>query len=172
MRRVKKMARILKAKSVDGLLVSAVFNNGETRIVDFNKIFFDIRLNKNLLTGQLYNPEVFKKFKIRNNTLSWEKVQQEIPWGDSVRKVPFEIGADTIFQYSKPSPVQGNIKIGDLIKKERMTAKLTQSDLAKRSGTTPGYISRLENNKSDIEFDTLQKLVKHGLRKKLYVKIK
>jgi DNA-binding XRE family transcriptional regulator len=104
--------------------------------------------------------------------LSWKNVQQDVPWGGAVRNLPFEIGADVIFKYSKPADKQGNIKIGDLIKKERIAAHLTQSDLAKRSGTTAAYISRLENNKSYIEFDTLQKLVKHGLRKKLYLRIR
>jgi DNA-binding XRE family transcriptional regulator len=172
MRAVKRIPRILRAKSLNDLVVSAVFNNGETRIIDFRKIFADIDLDKKSAAGQLYNPEVFKKFNIKNHTLSWKNVEQEIPWGGTVRKLPFEIGADTIFKYSKPADNQGNIKIGDLIRKERRAANLTQSDLAKRSGTTAGYISRLENNKSDIEFDTLQKLVKHGLRKRLYLGIR
>jgi transcriptional regulator with XRE-family HTH domain len=49
-----------------------------------------------------------------------------------------------------------------------LTAK-NVSDLAKASGTTAGYISRIENNRSGIELDTLQKLVEVGLRKKLKV---
>ena len=172
MRAVKRIPRILRAKSLNDLVVSAVFNNGETRIIDFRKIFVDIDLDKNSDAGRLFNPEVFRKFSIKNHTLSWKNVQQDVPWGGAVRNLPFEIGADVIFKYSKPADKQGNIKIGDLIKKERIAAHLTQSDLAKRSGTTAAYISRLENNKSYIEFDTLQKLVKHGLRKKLYLRIR
>lgn len=48
---------------------------------------------------------------------------------------------------------------------------MTQGDLAKASGTTAGYISRIENNQSGIELDTLYKLVEVGLRKKLKVTV-
>jgi hypothetical protein len=107
--------------------------------------------------------------RIENGTLSWKSVQQEIPWGKSVRKMPFEIGADTLYKFSLPDATTYRIKIGDLIGKERQAAGMTQLDLAKRSGTTAGYISRLKNDKSGIEMDTLQKFAEQGFRKKLVV---
>ena len=111
----------------------------------------------------------FSKFTLENHTLSWKNIIQEIPWGDSFRKVPFEIGADILYSFSKPTAQNHLLQIGKLIRKERLAAGLTQNDLAKRSGTTAGYISRLENDKSDIEIHTLQKVVENGLHKKLEV---
>jgi DNA-binding XRE family transcriptional regulator len=163
------MPRILNVKNVEGLTVYAVFNNGEIRSIDFKKLFDQIGIHKQSPFAQLFNPAVFKKFSIENNTLSWKNVQQEIPWGNGIRKMPFEIGADILYQSSQPTLQEHLLPIGQLIRKERLAAGLTQSDLAKRSGTTPGYISRIENNKSDIEIFTLQKLVENGLRKKLNV---
>ena len=167
MRPVNKRPRILSAKGDKDLVVSAVFNNGETRLIDFKKIFDELNIDNDLVTAKLRRPAIFNKITIENGTLSWKNVQQSIPWGDSSRKVPFEIGADVLFKYSQAVPPPHRIKIGYLIKRERLAAGLTQLDLATRSGTTAGYISRIENDKSGIELDTLQKVVEHGLHRKL-----
>ena len=169
MRPVNKMPRILRIKKVKGLIVYAVFNNGETRLIDFERVFNQIGIDKKSPAAKLRDPAAFKKFSIENNTLSWKNVQQEIPWEGGIRKMPFEIGADILYTFSQSSIQNNTLPIGQLIKKERLAAGLTQEALAKRSGTTPGYISRIENNKSGIEIHTLQKLVENGLRKKLEV---
>lgn len=62
-------------------------------------------------------------------------------------------------------------QIGSLIKNARKQAGLTQEELARRSGTTKNYISRIENNKSDIEFGTLMKIIEIGLGKQLSINI-
>ena len=172
MRHVKRMPRIIRIKKVKGLMVYAVFNNGEIRLIDFEEVFNQIGINKKSPAAKLFNPVAFKKFSIENNTLSWKSVQQETPWEGGMRKMPFEIGADILFKFSQLTLENHRLPIGQLIRKERLAAGLTQGDLAKRSGTTPGYISRIENNKSDIEINTLQKLVENGLRKKLAVTFK
>ncbi|MEO0341718.1 MAG: helix-turn-helix transcriptional regulator, partial [Bacteroidota bacterium] len=61
--------------------------------------------------------------------------------------------------------------IGHKIKEARKEAGLTQEELALRSGTSKHYISRLENNKSDIELLTLKKIVEAGLGRQLDIKI-
>jgi predicted transcriptional regulator len=40
---------------------------------------------------------------------------------------------------------------------------LTQEQLAMRSGTTRFYISRIENNKTDVEMSTFRKIIEAGL---------
>jgi hypothetical protein len=169
MRPVKNRPRILTAKNINDLIVSAVFNNGEMRIIDFKQIFDHLRIDKKSPAAMLRKPEIFKKFCIENGTLSWKGVEQEVRWKNGKRKLPFEIGADTLYKYSVAAESSYRMKISQLIRKERMAANMTQGDLAIRSGTTAGYISRIENNKSGIELDTLQKLVEVGLRKKLRV---
>ena len=42
-----------------------------------------------------------------------------------------------------------------------------REELAEKSGTTRNYISRIENDRSDIELDTLRKIIEIGLGKKL-----
>lgn len=62
-------------------------------------------------------------------------------------------------------------RFGNMIKKAREQAGLTQEELAKRSGTTKNYISRLENNKSDVELGTLIKIIEIGLGRHMRIQI-
>lgn len=54
-------------------------------------------------------------------------------------------------------------KIGVLIQEARKQRHLTQEELALKAGTTKNYISRIENNASDIRLSTLMRIVKEGL---------
>lgn len=54
-------------------------------------------------------------------------------------------------------------RIGVLIREARMRQKLTQQELAKKAGTTKSYISRIENNASDIRLSTLMRIISEGL---------
>ncbi|MEO8211327.1 MAG: helix-turn-helix transcriptional regulator [bacterium] len=58
-------------------------------------------------------------------------------------------------------------KLGVVIKEARIFRNLTQEALAVKSGTTKFYISRIENNGSDIRLSTLMKIVQDGLGGKL-----
>jgi len=40
---------------------------------------------------------------------------------------------------------------------------MTQKELAEKAGTTKNYISRIENNASDIRLSTLMRIVREGL---------
>lgn len=54
-------------------------------------------------------------------------------------------------------------KLGVLIQEMREKQNLTQEQLAVKCGTTKSYISRIENNASDIRLSTLMRIVKDGL---------
>ena len=54
-------------------------------------------------------------------------------------------------------------KLGVLIQEMREKQNLTQEQLALKCGTTKSYISRIENNASDIRFSTLMRILKNGL---------
>jgi transcriptional regulator with XRE-family HTH domain len=64
------------------------------------------------------------------------------------------------------------MKIGKMIKENRLKSGLTQQELALKSGTTRTYISRIENERSDIELGTLKKIIESGLGKKIEISIK
>ena len=54
-------------------------------------------------------------------------------------------------------------KIGILIQEARKRQQLTQEQLAKKVGTTKNYISRIENDASDIRLSTLMRIIRDGL---------
>lgn len=61
--------------------------------------------------------------------------------------------------------------IGELLKEERLEAKLTQEELADKIGAKKSYISRIENGKSDIQLSTLFRLFEYGLGKRIDIRI-
>jgi len=54
-------------------------------------------------------------------------------------------------------------KLGVMIQELRKEKGLTQSQLAEKCGTTKTYISRIENNASDIRLSTLMRIIREGL---------
>jgi HTH-type transcriptional regulator/antitoxin HipB len=54
-------------------------------------------------------------------------------------------------------------KLGVLIQEMREEQKLTQAQLAAKCGTTKSYISRIENDASDIRLSTLMRIISQGL---------
>ncbi len=54
-------------------------------------------------------------------------------------------------------------KLGILIQEMRERKNMTKAQLAAKCGTTKSYISRIENNASDIRLSTLIRIVSEGL---------
>lgn len=53
--------------------------------------------------------------------------------------------------------------LGVMLQELRTEKGLTQEELANKCGTTKTYISRIENNSSDIRLSTLMRIVQQGL---------
>jgi HTH-type transcriptional regulator/antitoxin HipB len=53
--------------------------------------------------------------------------------------------------------------LGVLLEEARLKLGLTQEQLAEKCGTNKSYISRIENNSSDIRLSTLMKIIQQGL---------
>lgn len=172
MRKTIKTPRILKINWVKDLTISVVFNNGESRIIDFKKALDKLKLAENSPARLLYNPKEFEKVELEDNTLSWNDVEQYITMRNKEKmKVPFQIGADVLLKYSTPEKSELAQRIGKMIKESRISLGLTQQELAIMSGTSRAYISRIENEKSDIELGTLRKIIETGLGKDLEINI-
>ena len=83
-----------------------------------------------------------------------------------------KLAQDVLYKLSLPDNENNTVKLGDLVRQQREKSGMTQIELAQKSGTSRTYISRLENNRSDIELTTLQKIVQAGFGKALVIKIK
>lgn len=56
-----------------------------------------------------------------------------------------------------------SFKLGVMLQELRKEQGLTQEQLADKCGTTKTYISRIENNASDIRLSTLMRIIREGL---------
>lgn len=173
MRQSIKIPRILKINWIRELSISVVFNNGESRIIDFRKVLKKLNVEKKSPAYILYNSVEFAKVELIDTTLSWKNVEQYITMrnGDKSR-VPYEIGSDVLLKYSQPEKSDLSLKLGKLVREARLKSGLTQQDLALKSGTSRTYISRIENDRSDLEISTLRKIIETGLGRKLEISIK
>ena len=83
-----------------------------------------------------------------------------VSWDDHLDKKYGEIGTSSRTKYEEGFE---NFKIGVLIQEARKQQNLTQEELAQKCGTTKNYISRIENNASDIRLSTLMRIIREGL---------
>lgn len=62
-------------------------------------------------------------------------------------------------------------RLGVMLQEMRKEKGLTQEQLAEKCGTTKTYISRIENNASDIRLSTLMRIFKEGFGKHLRLSV-
>ena len=172
MRRKLKTPRIIKIEKIDGFIIYCMFNNGESKLIDFNLIFKEWDLTQDDIEYPLLNRKEFQKVKLRNFTLSWENLNVLLITEEGKEEnFPYEIDPYFLYQKSKAIESKHSFMIGKMIRNARKKEGLTQEHLAQRSGTSRFYISRLENEKTDIELSTFRKIIEAGLGKNLKVLI-
>ncbi len=71
-----------------------------------------------------------------------------------------ELGTETRENYEQGFEA---FKLGVIIQQMREEQNLTQEQLATKCGTTKSYISKIENNSTDIRLSTLMRIVREGL---------
>jgi HTH-type transcriptional regulator/antitoxin HipB len=81
-------------------------------------------------------------------------------WDDHLDNQYGKVGTPTRDKYEEEFEA---FKIGVLIQEARKRKNLTQEELAQKVGTTKNYISRIENNASDIRLSTLMRIIRDGL---------
>ncbi|MBK8656294.1 MAG: helix-turn-helix transcriptional regulator [Haliscomenobacter sp.] len=174
MKGLRSVPRILRINKVDGYRVSCLFNNGESRVIDFQKLFEDVfQVQKgDPAFALLQDYEAFRQLHILGNTIGWENTGMYAE-DEEGRRVfyPYDLDPLVLYENSLPDP-DSTPGIGLMIKQARMDAGLTQEQLAKKSGTSKHYISRVENDKADIELLTLKKIIEAGLGRRLQIEIK
>ncbi len=164
MRKKPSIPRIIKIQKINKFKIYCMFNNGETRVLDFEKIFQKWSIKKNDTEFPLLTLSKFKKVELRNFTLSWNNIQVTLLSEDNQEEIhPYELSPDELFRLSQPVAHSNSEKFGNLIRSARHKAGLTQEQLAMRSGTSRFYISRVENNRTDMELSTCRKIVEAGL---------
>lgn len=81
-------------------------------------------------------------------------------WDDHMDQKYGQPGTDTRERWEQEFEA---FKLGVLLEEARKKLNLTQEELAERCGTNKAYISRIENNASDIRLSTLMRIIQQGL---------
>lgn len=81
-------------------------------------------------------------------------------WKEHINKKYGEKGTESREKFEEELET---FRIGVLIQEARKRQNLTQQQLADKAGTTKNYISRIENNASDIRLSTLMRIIREGL---------
>jgi HTH-type transcriptional regulator/antitoxin HipB len=106
----------------------------------------------------LKNSSSMKK-KINKNLTSFEDhLDQQYGKRGNPKREKFEEGFEAF-------------KLGVMIQELRKENGLTQEQLADKCGTTKTYISRIENNASDIRLSTLMRIIREGFGKQLRLSV-
>lgn len=164
--------RIIKIHKIDSYKIYCLFNNGESRIIDFQQLFQSWNVQKKDFEYPLTRSiEAFQAVKVIDGTLTWENIKIKSTDEDGSPCVyHYDLDPIVLYEASIPDPNR-QIQLGLMIKKVRKELGLTQEQLAIKSGTSKHYISKIENNKSGIELSTLIRIVEGGLGKKLELNI-
>ena len=75
-----------------------------------------------------------------------------------------EIGAEQRNEFEERAHM---FVISEMLKQARKEEKLTQEQLAEKTGTKKSYISKLENAKGNIQLSTLIRIFETGLGRKI-----
>ena len=75
-----------------------------------------------------------------------------------------KIGTDSRNEYEEKSQM---FIVSEMLKEARKESRMTQEQLAEKSGTKKSYISRIENAKGNIQLSTLIRIFEKGLNRKI-----
>ena len=173
MKGLRSIPRVLKINSIEGRSMSLLFNNGQSKVVDISKVLTEGKpIKKGSLVDQILSDDlVFSSATIIENSIGWPGVGRYVKsFSGESEFHPYDIDPLLLFSVGELDENQ-NLNLGKKIKTIRKQIGLTQEELARKVGTTKNYISKLENNKSDIELLTLKKIVEAGLNGKLHLSI-
>ncbi len=173
MKRFKRIPRIIRILKIKGLRIHCAFNNGEYRIIDFEQLHKLWKVKVGDFDYPLTQPTDLKKVELINGTLSWPHIAKTIKLSTG-QSFETHLDYDPIVLYENSTldeKANKRYQIGNILRNARLAAGLTQEELAIRSGTTKNYISRIENNRSDIELRTLRKIIEIGLDRKLEIAV-
>lgn len=166
------IVRIKKIYKIEDLKIYCLFDNEEYRYVDFEKLFQIWNVKQGDTEYLLKNVQELQKVKLSNGTLSWDNLTIKLLGENNKEKeYPYEIDPIVLYEHSQFDQEKLVDNLGVLIRSERKKAGLTQKQLAKKSGISIDYISKLENKKASIELLIYRDILKNGFGKRLKINI-
>lgn len=110
---------------------------------------------------RLLNKKLNEQNDKKNSIMKTKQNENKmVSWDSHLDKKYGKIGTPKRDKYEEEFEA---FKIGVLIQEARKKRHLTQEELAIKVGTTKNYISRIENDASDIRLSTLLRIIREGL---------
>jgi DNA-binding XRE family transcriptional regulator len=170
MKPLPKIARIIEVKPFQ---ITLLWNTSEIRVLDFAPQFKVWNKEGDSKMAVLEDWETFRQVSLsENSSLCWPNIPVSFSFKQETRTAPLELDALELYRQSTLVKKMEGFNVGAMLRKARMGAGLSQADVALKSGTTRNYISRIENDKSDIQLETLQKIVELGIGAEMVLQIK
>lgn len=164
--------RIAKILAVEPFQITTLWTSAEIRQIDFAPLFENWRQDNDSRLFPLLNFETFSQVALSSaHTLCWPTVNVQIQLANRVLEGPLDLDPDELYRQSVLVQKTEPLAIGALLRQAREEAGLSQAEVATKSGTSRNYISRIENGKSDIQLETLNKIVQLGMGKQVRVEI-
>lgn len=170
---MKPLPKITRIIEVQPFQLTLLWNTSEIRVLDFAPLFEVWEREGDAKMAVLKDWKTFRQVTIsENRTLSWPNVPVSFMFKGQTRTAPLELDALVLCGQSTLVKKMEGFPVGAMLREARKYAGLSQADVALKSGTTRHYISRIENDKSDIQLDTLQKIVELGIGGEMILQIK
>ena len=172
MKQKPEIVRIKEIYKTEDFKVFCHFTNDEFRFVDFEQLFKQWKIKEGDIEYLLLNKSEFKKVKLVNGTLSWNNLTVSLlDENGKESNYPYELDPIVLYQNSQIDTDKIFDNFGMLLKNERLKSGMTQKQLAKKSGISEEYISKLENEKSNIELLIIRDILQNGFGKRLIINV-
>lgn len=166
------VVRIKEIYKKDNFCIHCLFSNNEYRIIDFTELFRKWNVSKGDTEYPLLDLEEFQKVKLVNGTLSWDNVTVKLlDTNREEKEYPYDLDPIVLYQNSKLDQDKIFENLGILLKTERMKSGITTEQLAQQTGISEGYISQIENEKSNIELLLIRDILRNKFGKRLTINI-
>ena len=166
------IVRIKKIYKIQNFTIYCIFDNDECRYINFEELFQKWNIKQNDIEYPLLEMKELQKVKLSKGTLCWDNVKISlIDENNTEKEHSYEIDPIVLYQNSYFDQEELVENLGILIRSERRKAGLTQKQLAKKSGISTEYISKLETNKTNFELLIYRDILKNGFGKRLKINI-
>ncbi|MBO0931222.1 helix-turn-helix domain-containing protein [Fibrella aquatilis] len=163
---------IAKLLAIEPFNITALWTTSEIRQIAFAPLFDQWKQENDVQLFPLFDADTFSQVTIsQSNTLSWPTITVQIRLAKRVIEEPLELDPDELYRNSTLAQKTQRLDVGNLLREAREAAGLSQTEVAAKSGTSRNYISRIENGKSDIQLETLNKIVQLGMGKQVHLDI-
>lgn len=164
--------RIIKIVGKSFPVIKFISNNGEYRSINLKELFQKIDLREGEFGYDVISDKnLFNSVELIDNALAWKKIIKTFSFpGKKLINTFFHLDPITTIENSKLDDNNQLLKYGQTIKNFRKYyLHISQEELGKKIGSDKYYISKIENQRTDLELKTLRKIYEVGFNTNMFI---